>query len=431
MVSVLRYFDETRGWSAVAPNSVFSYLYTPEQFGAKGDGSTDDTASFSKALAAAAGGILQLSPYATYLTDPVVISQTNANAPQIFIGNGAKLKARAASANPLLTIENVQGLLHNFQLDGVSLDANGLHAQALKIHGSQQATYSNIRAINGTAGGVWLSGEPGFGIYYSTFMNIEAEFNTGPGFIMKSINNVGQYYIAADNFLGLRSAANTTYGYDLDFMTGGFLNCEAETNSTCGVNIDNSIDVCFYSLYTEANSTPDCSFIGTVNSKGVRVYGGRMPGTISSSLLNNSANSWDTSDANAAPLIYPRYSSFSVVGTVNFNVANTDTSFTISLPFGSRYRVLFCVISGASTSLTTATAGLFTATGGGGIQIVTGGSAITVNTSTENTNNNTQFMGINNLTSQSYNATTLFFRVGTAEGVTATGNVELVIQPLS
>ena len=46
--------------------------------------------------------------------------------------------------------------------------------------------------------------------------------------------------------------------------------------------------------------------------------------------------------------------------SVNFNAGATDTAITITLPTGmTRYRVVACSISGASATLTTATAGLF------------------------------------------------------------------------
>ena len=130
-------------------------------------------------------------------------------------------------------------------------------------------------------------------------------------------------------------------------------------------------------------------------------------------------------------LATPSFVSF-VAAAVNFNAANTDTSIPITLPPGfTRYRVTSIYISGASASLSTATFGVFTAAAGGGTAVVTGGSAITVTTASENTNNNAQAATLNNATTESYTAATLFFRVGTAQGSAATGNVTLMISPLS
>lgn len=118
--------------------------------------------------------------------------------------------------------------------------------------------------------------------------------------------------------------------------------------------------------------------------------------------------------------------------SVNFNAGAADTAIAITLPTGmTRYRVVACSISGASATLTTATAGLFTSTGGGGVAVVTAASAITVSTASENTNNNMMGMTVNNSTTQSYTAATLYFRVATPQGSAATGTVSVTYIPVS
>ncbi len=117
---------------------------------------------------------------------------------------------------------------------------------------------------------------------------------------------------------------------------------------------------------------------------------------------------------------------------VDFNAGNTDTVFPVALPAGiTRYLVDSVRISGASHTLVTATAGLFTAAAGAGVAIVTGASAITVATAAEDTNNNAMAFTVNNLNTQSYDAPNLYFRVGTAEGAAALATVTIVIRPLS
>jgi hypothetical protein len=117
--------------------------------------------------------------------------------------------------------------------------------------------------------------------------------------------------------------------------------------------------------------------------------------------------------------------SFVALG-VDFNVPNNDTQIPLTFPPGrTRYKINLLVISGASGTLTTATCGLFTAAGGGGTAIIAGGTAITVTTAADATANNMQ--QISGSTIISATATPLFFRVGTAEGVPATANVELLV----
>lgn len=124
------------------------------------------------------------------------------------------------------------------------------------------------------------------------------------------------------------------------------------------------------------------------------------------------------------------YVSFSITG-VNFNSANTDNAITITLPAGyTRFRANLCLISHASGTLTTATCGLFTAAAAGGVAIVASGSAITVSTASENTANNVQSLSIATATSSFSGVATVYFRVQTAQGSAATGDVTFVLTPL-
>lgn len=123
-----------------------------------------------------------------------------------------------------------------------------------------------------------------------------------------------------------------------------------------------------------------------------------------------------------------------VASGVNFNPgAATDTAIPVTLPPGfTRYEIDNIIISGASQSLTTATAGVFTAVGGGGVAVAST-QAITVSTAADATNNNSQAMTINNGNTQSYTLAghgSLFFRVVVSEGAAATANVEVRIRPL-
>lgn len=113
---------------------------------------------------------------------------------------------------------------------------------------------------------------------------------------------------------------------------------------------------------------------------------------------------------------------------VNFNSANTDTSIPISLPAGiSNYNFNVLIITNANHTLVTATFGVFSASGGGGTALIAGGTAITVSGTTANSANNAQRLAGVNTTD--YNFSTLFFRVGTAEGAAATADVIIGIEP--
>lgn len=120
---------------------------------------------------------------------------------------------------------------------------------------------------------------------------------------------------------------------------------------------------------------------------------------------------------------------------VNFNSANTDTQIPIQLPPGyTRYKFTKVTICNSSGSLTTSTVGLFAGAGGTGFAVVAGASANTVSTNAESTNGNTQDMTLAaqapTITWQLAGNPVWFWRVGTAQGVAATGTVIITVQPI-
>ena len=116
---------------------------------------------------------------------------------------------------------------------------------------------------------------------------------------------------------------------------------------------------------------------------------------------------------------------------VNFNSANTDNAVNIVLPPGfTRYRISGIFIMHASASISTATFGVFTSPAGAGTAIVNAATALTVVTASESTNNNMQVVSANNVNTLCYNNSTLYFRVGTAQGSAATADVVFGLNPL-
>jgi hypothetical protein len=115
---------------------------------------------------------------------------------------------------------------------------------------------------------------------------------------------------------------------------------------------------------------------------------------------------------------------------VNFNVGSADTAVSINLPTGyTQYVVTAVRISGASGTLTTATIGVFGATGGGN-PVIAASQAITVSTGAVATNNNTQSLTLTDGNTRSYNLATLYIRIGTAQGNAATANVTIEYTPV-
>jgi hypothetical protein len=131
----------------------------------------------------------------------------------------------------------------------------------------------------------------------------------------------------------------------------------------------------------------------------------------------------------AVPNLYALY--VTTITVVNFNQINFDNQILINLPAGyTRWRCDRVLISGASGSISTATAGLFTATGAGGTQIVSSGSAITVVSSSIDTNNNMQSMTITDQNTMALSDTAVYWRNQVAEGSAQTANVSVFYEPL-
>jgi hypothetical protein len=127
---------------------------------------------------------------------------------------------------------------------------------------------------------------------------------------------------------------------------------------------------------------------------------------------------------------------YTVVRGINFNAPNTDTIIPLVLPNGLlRFVVNAAYILDATGALTTATAGIFTNTAGGGVAIAST-QALTVSTAADATNNNTQAMTLNNSNSMNYLLSGLpvspnvYFRVVNPQGVAASANVLLHYRPL-
>lgn len=127
--------------------------------------------------------------------------------------------------------------------------------------------------------------------------------------------------------------------------------------------------------------------------------------------------------------VAPRAAKYTVKATgVNANSV-ADTAIAIPLPTGvTSYRVAKVTGLNPSASLTAAQAGLYTAAGGGGTAICAAQALSGLTTNAANTAGNaadlTQANG-----ATAFTATTLYFRITTAQGAAATLDVVVEIQP--
>jgi hypothetical protein len=116
---------------------------------------------------------------------------------------------------------------------------------------------------------------------------------------------------------------------------------------------------------------------------------------------------------------------------VNFNGGSIDTAITLTYPATfSRVQIARIMVEGASTSLSSATIGVFLATGGNGT--IAANQSVTVTSTTANANNTMQTLTLTNATTTAFTLTnnTVYARIGTPEGSAATGYVVVVFTPL-
>lgn len=113
---------------------------------------------------------------------------------------------------------------------------------------------------------------------------------------------------------------------------------------------------------------------------------------------------------------------------VDLNSGNTDTTIAINCPT-TNYYVHTVVVKnkGTTASLTTATAGVFTSTGGGGIAVASNQALSGITANAVNTAAGLMLMSVNK---PWLDKSTLYFRVGTAQGAAATADVYVYIAPL-
>jgi hypothetical protein len=118
------------------------------------------------------------------------------------------------------------------------------------------------------------------------------------------------------------------------------------------------------------------------------------------------------------------------VQAVDLNSATTDTTVYINSPTTNYFLHSVLVKNkGTTASITTATAGLFTATGGGGTTIAANQALSALTSNAVNTAGGLTFLSLS-AALMWLNASLLYFRVGTAQGAAATADVYLFILPL-
>lgn len=292
-----RYLATDKSGDTSAGKTLVSDFLEPmasvKQYGALGDGATNDTAAIAAALTARHGKSLAF-PAGTYLTDPHTLTATNVPCHISMFGAALKSRNTTNPTTPLVTLENVHASPYQpFLWTGGFIDGNG-QRPCLKIHGGQGMHLSDMRLIKGLGDGLWISGETGYGVYYNRFTGVRVGDATwgcsGNGWTIKSIGAAN--FIAGNVYEGCVSQYNVGHGVDIDWASGDYIGFSAELNNGRGFNVDNTYHTAIFGGYSEFNhqnragggssdATADESMLFTANGYGILVLGGRHIGTIS------------------------------------------------------------------------------------------------------------------------------------------------------
>jgi hypothetical protein len=115
---------------------------------------------------------------------------------------------------------------------------------------------------------------------------------------------------------------------------------------------------------------------------------------------------------------------FSGLGTAGATVTSTVQVYPSTWVSGQSYMISQVQYNNPSTSLTTATAGVFSTTGGGAVVIVTSAALSGLTSTSVNAAGSLLIPALANQTTV-YNQANIYFRIGTAQGAAATLDVYL------
>ena len=199
-----------------------------KDFGAVGDGVTDDTAAIQAAITASSGTSTIVFPYGTYLVSSEIDFNTGATGPKVD-GMGSTIKAIAAMTN-VVSISGPTKLDTNFKnlrIDGNNIATNCFYASFVV---EMSSCIENIKAVKATDKGMIFDG-----CQVGRFSGLVAELNGGTGFQIESCNGA--------IFTGVRANVNTGNGITIQKGSTGFSSGVTIHKLDCEVNGENGVKV--------------------------------------------------------------------------------------------------------------------------------------------------------------------------------------------
>lgn len=158
--TLITYTPPYSGSSTTTVSAKLSEVLSVEDYGAKCDGTTDDTAPITAAIAGASafsgtGNAAVALPHGV-----CVVSNISAVSHVYFIANGTTLKQKASSTNPMLLFSSVtnSGIIGSITLNGNKTAQGALSNQdCIRITGSSASlTFDDIYTSNAMEDGIYI-----------------------------------------------------------------------------------------------------------------------------------------------------------------------------------------------------------------------------------------------------------------------------------
>ena len=253
-----------------------------KDFGAVGDGVTDDTAALVAAGVIAAAGTPVYFPKGTYLTS----SPLNFTTLVRLIGEpGARIKL-TASASYVLRIGVAASYMHGSDVRDLILDGNGFATDGLYLNNLISANFDNIQVTNVTRAGLYLSWAQLCNFKNFTVSNNVETFTTTPvngiladtsscsanTFINPVIEGVSGAGIKGESLSNTLFLNGTSEGNDIGIDLGTAAGAVASGNIVVGMDLEVNTTTDIYLRATGSANT----FIGLAagyNSPAVQIVG--------------------------------------------------------------------------------------------------------------------------------------------------------------
>ena len=308
------------GTGAVATNVQAKLRQTVSvmDFGATGDGTTDDTAAVQaaiNALSAAGGGVLNF-PAGTYkitsaLADggkTIQFVGVGVNESASTFGTVTRLQFNGAISGITLTgngsgirwmVLQGDGGAYNSALSGVIAKAKvrieHIYTTAFRGHGidadhySDQSYYADILTMSNAGNGVYVSDTVGIDANTSLWLNLDTRVNSGSGVYLASNNNFSNIFVnlvsqGNTNYAFFcASTYNNVYGFYSENNTAGGITfaSTATNNRVWGVQTSDSITDLSTAQKNWVGGTNEASVAYNATNFNINTYGGGNPGTFS------------------------------------------------------------------------------------------------------------------------------------------------------